>query len=418
MPADYNLKQPANYVQARAELPMLRQKLNEHDYIYLNNAATSLKPETVLRSMDDYYRNYGVSIYRGTDNFAYRADQAFENARSHVAHFINARSNEEIVFTRGTTSAINLVALSYLEGKLNAGDTVIISEMEHHANYLPWQQLCLKKNAKLSLVPLHKDGTWDLEQFRALLNDSVKMVALTGISNLMGAKQDVKSICKLVHACTAAPVLVDAAQWIIHDKPDVQDLDCDFLAFSAHKLYGPTGIGCLYGKKALLAEMPPLETGGEMIDEVAVYTSTFKDAPWRFEAGTMMIAEAIGLDAALSFVEKYDLVAANSYLPELTAYAVSELEKLPDITVYNAANNESGIIAFNVNKVHPHDAASVFAKQGIALRAGNHCAQPALRWLGIRNCLRASLAFFNTKAEIDKFIACAAEAADFLSVFF
>lgn len=413
-----NLKMPANFAQARLQLPMLKQTIKDQPYIYLNNAATALKPEMVLARMDDYYRNYGVSIYRGADDFAYQASEAFEKTRKHVANFLNAEEAEEIVFTRGTTAAINLVALSYLANNLTAGDKVIISPMEHHANYLPWQQLCLRQEAELLLAPLLPDGTWDLSKLETLLDKKVKFVALTGISNLMGSKQPVAAICNLVHQLTPAAVLVDAAQWIVHEQIDVQALDCDFLAFSAHKLYGPTGIGCLYGKQSFLQSMPPLETGGEMIDIVDVYTSTFKDAPWRFEAGTMMVAEAIGLDAALDFVETYGLVKDNAYVRDLTAFAATELAKLDNIVVYNPGNNESGIIAFNVKNVHPHDAASVFAQQAIALRAGNHCAQPALRWLGIANCLRASLAFFNTEVEIHRFLDTAEKAGDFLSVLF
>lgn len=403
---------------AKAEIPMLNKSLNNQPYVYLNNAATSLKPKSVIAAIQDYYSNYGVSIYRGTDEFAHKADMAFEGTRKHVANYLNANKAECIVFTRGTTAAINLVALAYFEKYLSAGDEIIISAMEHHANYLPWQQLCLRKNAKLVLAPLNKAGLIDLTKLENLLNDKVKLVAVAGVSNLMGAKQDIRTISKLVHAKSQARLLVDAAQWILHDRIDVQDLDIDFLAFSAHKLFGPTGLGCLYGKYELLQDMPPLETGGEMIDKVDVYTSTFKDAPWKFEAGTMPIAEVIAFDHALTFVEQYELTLHNDYLGNLTAWAVKELSQIKHIEIYNPTNNESGIIAFNVKGVHPHDAASVFAKAGIGLRAGNHCAQPTLRWLGIENCLRASLAFFNTKEELAKLVDVAKTANDYLSVLF
>lgn len=414
------LKQPelALWQSAKKEIPMLAKTLHGERYVYLNNAATSLKPKVVIDAIQDYYSNYGVSIYRGTDEFAHKADVAFENCRLHVARYLNAPRAENIVFTRGTTASINLVALSYFEKYVQADDEIIVSAMEHHANYLPWQQLCLRKHAKLILAPLNKDGLIDLAGLEKLLNAKVKLVAVAGVSNLMGAKQDIKAISDLVHTKSSALLLVDAAQWILHERIDVQALNIDFLAFSAHKIFGPTGLGCLYGKYELLKAMPPLETGGEMIDKVDVYTSTFKDAPWKFEAGTMPIAEVIAFDKALSFVEKYELTSHNGEIAKLTAFGVSELSKIKHITIYNPNNVQSGIIAFNVNGVHPHDAASVFAKAGIGLRAGNHCAQPTLRWLGIENCLRASLAFFNTQADLAKLVEVAKTANDYLSVFF
>lgn len=403
---------------AKSEIPMLKKSLNGQPYIYLNNAATSLKPNSVITNMQDYYSNYGVSIYRGTDEFAHKADVSFERTRKHVASYLNAEQAENIVFTRGATAAINLVALSYFEKHLQNGDEIIVSAMEHHANYLPWQQLCLRKHAKLTLAPLHKNGQINLEKFADLLNPQVKLVAIAGVSNLLGAKQDIGTISELVHSKSQALLLVDAAQWILHEHIDVQALNIDFLAFSAHKIYGPTGLGCLYGKYELLQAMPPVETGGEMIDKVDIYDSTFKDAPWKFEAGTMPIAEVIAFDAALSFVEQYEITAHNNYIADLTAWAVQELAKIEHIELYNPTNNESGIIAFNVKGVHPHDAASVFAKAGIGLRAGNHCAQPTLHWLGIENCLRASLAFFNTKDELARLVEVAKTANDYLSVLF
>lgn len=412
------LKQPDLFVQAKAEIPMLRQKLHGKSYIYMNNAATALKPQRVIDALSNYYANYGVSIYRGTDEFAHKADVAFEGCRQRIAKYLNAPTAESIVFTRGTTAAINLVARSYGEAVINPGDEIIVSAMEHHANYLPWQQLCLRKNAKLVLAPLDKRGIIDLPALQKLLNDKVKIVAVAGVSNLMGACQDIAAICNLVHKFSPAVVSVDAAQWILHAKIDVQQLDCDFLAFSAHKLYGPTGLGCLYGKYDLLQAMSPLESGGEMVDKVDIYQSTFKDAPWKFEAGTMPIAEVIAFAAALDFVEQYELTSHNDYLTALTAYAVEKLSRLPHIKIYNPQNNASGIIAFNVAGVHPHDAASVFAKAGIGLRAGNHCAQPTLRWLQQENCLRCSLAFFNTVAEVDRLVETAATADDYLSVLF
>lgn len=406
------------WLAAKSEIPMLKKSLNGQPYIYLNNAATSLKPNSVITKMQNYYCNYGVSIYRGTDEFAHKADVSFERTRKHVANYLNAEQAENIVFTRGATAAINLVALSYFEKHLQSGDEIIVSAMEHHANYLPWQQLCLRKHARLVLAPLHPNGLIDLDKLKVMLNPKVKLVAIAGVSNLLGAKQDTAAISKLVHANSQALLLVDAAQWILHEHIDVQALNVDFLAFSAHKLYGPTGLGCLYGKYELLQAMPPVETGGEMIDKVDVYDSTFKDAPWKFEAGTMPIAEVIAFDAALSFVEQYEITAHNNYIADLTAWAVQELGKIEHIELYNPTNNESGIIAFNVKGVHPHDAASVFAKAGIGLRAGNHCAQPTLRWLGIENCLRASLAFFNTKEELAKLVEVAKTANDYLSVLF
>ena len=403
--------------QIRASFPMLSVEEGGHPLIYFNNAATALTPQPVIAAMTDYYEHYGVNIARGVDAVGYEATARFEKVRQQVADFIGAGSADEIVFTRGTTASLNLVATALGEGLVKPGDEIIVSTGEHHANYIPWQQLALRRKARLIIAPTGPDGAVTPATLGELLTDKTKLVALFHTSNVMGATHDIKSLAALAHS-KGAYFVCDGAQGIVHQPVNVRDLDVDFYAFSGHKLFGPTGIGVLYGKKDLLQRMPPVEFGGEMIDSVELYETSFAEPPHRFEAGTMPIAEVIGLGAALDFVDRWGKDRMNRRTQQLTAKLLQGLKEVPGIHIYNEMNSASGIVCFNVEGVHPHDAAGVYDRAGISLRAGQHCSQPAMRSLCVQATLRASLNFYNTEAEIDRFVEVSREAGDFLDVLF
>jgi len=381
----------------RPDFPQLANK----DFTFLDSAASSLKPQIVIDAVNGYYHDLSVNIHRGIYDEAYEATRLFEITREKVAHFINA-SVEEVIFTRGATAAMNMVASSYGMDHLKKDDEIIVSELEHHSSVLPWQRVAQKTGAKLVYVPLDIEGKITTPAFKSVLNSHTKMVALTYVSNVMGYKTPLEEIIPLAHEIGAL-VIVDASQAAPHLKLDVMRLNVDFLAFSGHKMLGPTGVGVLYGKRALLNAMEPTELGGEMNEEVHLQTSVWKDAPYKFEAGTMPIASVIGLAKAIEYLESAGLETIENHVNRLRNYAYQQLKKIEGIVIYNP-NPDTGIIAFNIKGVHPHDAASYFAENKVALRAGHHCAQLIIKWLKIEACLRASFYLYNTYADCDKFI--------------
>ncbi len=382
------------------QFPILSQKVNGHSLVYLDNAATSQKPLQVIESIDFYYRMINSNVHRGVHTLGTRATDAYEGAREKVRNFINANSNEEVIFTRGTTSSINFVAQSYGLANVNEDDEIVITYMEHHSNLIPWQQLAKSKKAILKYIPLQLDGTMTLEDIKATITNKTKIVAMTHVSNVLGTVNPIKEVVKIAHQ-NGAIVVVDGAQSVPHKKVDVGDLDCDFLAFSGHKMCGPTGIGVLYGKKELLEKMEPIEFGGEMIDFVDLYDSTWKELPWRFEAGTPIIAGAIGLGAAIDFLQDVGLEKIEKHENDLFEYAMERVQDIQGFTMYGPKINHSSLISFNLDNIHPHDVSTVLDIEGIAIRAGHHCAQPLNKKLNVSSTARASFYLYNTKNDID-----------------
>ena len=396
-----------NVAKLREDFPVLN---DNPGLAYLDNAASTLKPKCVIDEVDNYYNKMGVNVHRGVYKLSYLATDAYEEARTKVAKFINA-DFEEIVFTRGASSALNLVALSYGMNHLKEGDEVITTELEHHSSCMPWLNVCNKTGATLKYVPLDSEGRITVEAFKSVLTDKTKVVAITYVSNVMGYITPIKEIIELTHS-VGAVVSLDGAQAVPHMDVDVKELDCDFLSFSGHKLCGPTGIGALYGKKELLAVMPPVEFGGDMADDVNPYEMTYKDAPYRFETGTPIIAEAIGLGKACEYIKSIGLENIAEYEYFLKQKAIEGLKNIHNIVIYNETA-ETGIIAFNVKDVHPHDAASVFDNNDVCIRAGHHCAQLIIKWLKTFGTLRASFYFYNTLEDVEKFIESVKEAQEF-----
>jgi cysteine desulfurase / selenocysteine lyase len=391
-----------NTKEIRRLFPILDQKVNGKPLIYLDNAATSQKPLSVIETLDRYYREYNSNVHRGVHTLGTKATDAYEGAREKVRRFINAKSTQEIIFTRGTTTALNMVAASYGRANLQEGDEIVITYMEHHSNLIPWQQAAKRTGATLKYIPLQADGTIDMKDVEATVTENTKIVAVTHVSNVLGTINPIKEIARVAHQ-RGAVLVVDAAQSAPHMKIDVQDLDCDFLAFSGHKMCGPTGIGVLYGKRELLEKMEPVEFGGEMIDFVDLYESTWKELPWKFEGGTPIIAGAIGLGAAIDFLEEIGLDNIAAHEQELAQYALERLSAIDGLTIYGP-KHRGGLVTFNIEGVHPHDVATVLDAEGIAVRAGHHCAQPLMKWLNVTATARASFYLYNTKEEIDQFV--------------
>lgn len=394
-----------NVNEIRSYFPILNQKVNDEVLVYLDNAATSQKPIQVIEALNNYYREYNSNVHRGVHTLGTKATDHYEGARDKVRRFINAKSIQEIIFTRGTTTAINTVAASYGNANLREGDEIVVTYMEHHSNLIPWQQVAKKTGATLKYLSLEEDGTISIETVKETITDKTKIVALTIASNVLGVINPIKEIAKIAHE-NGAVVVVDAAQGAPHMKIDVQELDCDFLGFSGHKMCGPTGIGVLYGKKHLLEKMEPVEFGGEMIDFVDLYDSTWKELPWKFEGGTPIIAGAIGLGAAIDFLNEIGLDEIHAHEQRLVAYALEKMSEIEGIAIYGPkdAKKRTGLVTFNLSDVHPHDVATVLDAQGIAIRAGHHCAQPLMKWLNVSATARASFYLYNTEEEIDKFI--------------
>jgi len=390
-----------NTAQIRQLFPILHQDINGHPLVYLDSAATSQKPISVIEAVKRYYELDNANVHRGVHSLGSRATDAYEGAREKVARFINAKSNEEIIFTRGTTTAINLVASSYARAVCKEGDEIVITAMEHHSNLIPWQQVAKVTGATLKYIPLQPDGAILMEDVEKTITANTKIVAITYVSNVLGVVNPVKEIAEIAHR-HGAKILVDGAQSTPHMKVDMQKLDCDFYAFSGHKMCGPTGIGVLYGKKTLLNNMEPIEFGGEMIDYVDLYNSTWKELPWKFEGGTPIIAGAVGLGAAIDFLEEIGMDAIEQHSKDIATYAMEKLTAIEDLSVYGPLNNRAGLITFNLGDVHPHDLATVLDSEGVAVRAGHHCCQPLMRWLNVSSTARASFYLYNTEEDVDR----------------
>ncbi|KML05084.1 cysteine desulfurase [Rossellomorea marisflavi] len=400
----------------RKHFPILDQEVNGHPLVYLDSAATSQKPISVIEAVSDYYKGYNSNVHRGVHTLGTRATDGYEGAREKVRSFINAATTEEVIFTRGTTTSINTVAASYGRANVEEGDEIVITHMEHHSNIIPWQQLAKEKGAVLKYVPLQEDGTITLEDVRATITSKTKIVAIMMVSNVLGTMNPIKEITKIAHE-NRAVMMVDGAQAAPHMKIDVQDLDCDFFAFSGHKMVGPTGIGVLYGKKKHLEAMEPVEFGGEMIDFVGLYDSTWKELPWKFEGGTPIIAGAIGLGAAIDFLEDIGLSNIEAHEHKLAAYALEKMSAVEGMKIFGPQDpaQRAGLVTFNIDDVHPHDVATVLDSEGIAVRAGHHCAQPLMKWLNVSATARASFYLYNTEEEIDRLVAGLVKTKEFFS---
>ncbi|QYR20429.1 cysteine desulfurase [Paenibacillus sp. sptzw28] len=387
----------------REQFPILHQEINGHPLVYLDSAASSQKPRSVIDAVTRYYELDNANVHRGVHTLGSRATDAYEGAREKVAAFLNAGSPQQIIFTRGTTTALNLVASGYARSVCGEGDEIVITPMEHHSNLIPWQQAAKATGATLKYIPLQPDGTISLEDAEKTITDRTKIVSLTYVSNVLGVINPIKEIGAIAHR-HGAKIVVDGAQSTPHMKVDVQELDCDFYAFSGHKMCAPTGIGALYGKKALLEEMEPIEFGGEMIDHVDLYESTWKELPWKFEGGTPIIAGAVGLGAAIDFLQEIGLDAIERHEHQLSAYAYERLSAIDGLTIYGPAKDRAGLVTFNLGEVHPHDVATVLDTKGIAIRAGHHCCQPLMRWLNASATARASFYLYNTEEDVDRLV--------------
>ena len=405
-----------NVKELRQLFPILDQQVNGKPLVYLDSAATSQKPLPVIEAIDNYYRQYNSNVHRGVHTLGTKATDAYEGAREKVRRFIGAASTEEIIFTRGTTTAINLVAASYGRANVREGDEIVITYMEHHSNIIPWQQVAKQTGATLKYIPLQPDGTIRLEDVEQTVTPNTKIVAIMYVSNVLGTINPVKEIAQIAHK-NGAVVVVDGAQSTPYMKVDVQELDCDFYAFSGHKMCGPTGIGVLYGKKRLLEQMEPVEFGGEMIDFVGLYESTWKELPWKFEGGTPIIAGAIGLGAAIDFLEQVGLDRIAEHEHRLAQYALEQLATIDGLTIYGP-KERAGLVTFNIDGVHPHDVATVLDAEGIAVRAGHHCAQPLMKWLNVTATARASFYLYNTEEEIDALVSALKKTKEYFSYVF
>lgn len=389
----------------KSYFPILDQEINGHPLVYLDSAATSQKPVQVIEAVKNYYEFDNSNVHRGVHTLGNRATEKYEGAREKVQKFINASSTEEIIFLRGTTTAINLIAQSYGRANVEEGDEIVITYMEHHSNIIPWQQLAKERGAILKYVELEEDGTISLEQVRAAVTERTKIVSMVYVSNVLGTMNPVKEVAQIAHE-NGAVMVVDGAQAAPHLKIDVQQLDCDFFAFSGHKMCGPTGIGVLYGKKDLLNNMEPVEFGGEMIDFVGLYDSTWKELPWKFEGGTPIIAGAVGLGAAIDFLNEIGLNNIEKHEHAMAAYAMDKMSDIKGLEIYGPKDPEkrAGIVTFNLNDVHPHDVATVLDMSGIAVRAGHHCAQPLMKWLEVTATARASFYLYNNESDVDRLV--------------
>ncbi|WP_039058237.1 cysteine desulfurase SufS [Enterobacter sp. Bisph1] len=393
---------PVNAV--RADFPVLQREVNGLPLAYLDSAASAQKPNQVIDAEADFFRHGYAAVHRGIHTLSAEATQRMENVRLLAATFLNARSPEELVFVRGTTEGINLVANSWGNTQVHAGDNVIITAMEHHANIVPWQMLCERVGAELRVIPLNQDGTLQLETLPTLLDERTRLLAITHVSNVLGTENPVAEMTRLAHQY-GAKVLLDGAQAVMHHAIDVQALDCDFYVFSGHKLYGPTGIGVLYVKEEILQDMPPWQGGGSMIATVSLTQgTTYAKAPWRFEAGTPNTGGIIGLGAAIDYVSKLGLEAIGEYEQTLMHYALNALAEVPDLTLYGPAQRK-GAIAFNLGKHHAYDVGSFLDNYGIAVRTGHHCAMPLMAFYGVPAMCRASLVMYNTEEEVDRLVA-------------
>ena len=386
----------------REQFPILDQEVNGHPLVYLDSSATAQKPIQVIEAVDSYYKLSNSNVHRGVHTLGSRATDLYEGAREKVKNFINAKSSTEIIFNRGTTTALNIVAQSYGLANVTKGDDIVITPMEHHSNIIPWQQVAKITGATLKYIPLQEDGTVSLDDVRSTVTNHTKIVAIAHVSNVLGTINPVKEIAKIAHE-NGAVIVVDGAQSAPHLDVDVQDLDCDFYAFSGHKMCAPTGIGVLYGKQEHLENMEPVEFGGEMIDFVEKYESTWKELPWKFEGGTPIIAGAIGLGAAIDFLNDIGMNNIHDYEEKLAAYALDRLSDIEGLTIYGP-KKRAALVTFNLDDVHPHDLSTVLDTEGIAIRAGHHCAQVLMKWLGASATARTSMYLYNTEEDIDRLV--------------
>ncbi|MCM1041375.1 MAG: cysteine desulfurase [Bacteroides sp.] len=397
----------------RKEFPLLEQKINGSPLVYLDNAATTQKPRVVTDALLHYYHTLNSNIHRGVHHLSQKATDAFEESRECVRRFMNAARHEEIIFTKGTTEAINLVANGFARALLKEGDRVLVTVADHHSDFVPWQQACLQNGAVFDIMPVQEDGTLDLNLFEQKLALKPKLVAFPHISNVLGLENPVKRMCAMAHAQGTA-VLVDGAQGIAHCPVDVIDLDCDFYCWSAHKMYGSTGIGVLYGKTEWLEKLPPYQFGGEMIEEVDFQQTSFAALPFKFEAGTPPIAEAITLKNAIEFVQGIGFDALRKHETRLTRLAIDGLHHIEGVRIYGKDEGHSGVVSFNIDGAYHYDAGVILDQLGVAVRTGHHCAQPLMKHLGIPGCIRASFAVYNTEEEVEKLLSGVRKAAEML----
>jgi cysteine desulfurase/selenocysteine lyase len=388
----------------RHHFPLLRQRVNGKPLVYFDNAATSQKPQVVIDAIMRYYEEENSNIHRGVHYLSERATQAYEAARVKVQHFLGAAHQREIIFVRGTTEGINLVASSYGRAHVGPGDEVLVSAMEHHSNIVPWQILCQERGAKLVVAPMNDAGELIIEEYERLLSPRTRMVGLTHVSNALGSVNPVKVMIAMAHE-RGIPVLIDGAQAVPHMKVDVRDLDCDFYSFSAHKMFGPTGVGILYGKTTLLDAMPPYQSGGDMIKSVTFEKTIYNDLPHKFEAGTPNIAGGIGLGAAIDYINEVGLDNVAAFERDLLAYATKAVGTVPGLRIIGTAKEKSSVLSFVMDGIHPHDIGTILDDEGIAIRTGHHCAQPVMKRFNVPATARASFAFYNTKEEVDVFVA-------------
>lgn len=389
---------------SRKDFPLLNTQVYGKDLVYFDNAATTQKPVQVLAALDKYYTEYNSNVHRGVHLLSQQATAAYEDARKKIAAFINAAHSDEVIFTKGTTDSINLVASSFGRKFLNAGDSILISAMEHHSNIVPWQMICEERGATLKVIPMDNNGVMRVELLPELLDDTVKLVAFTYVSNSLGTINPVREIIRQAHEKNI-PVLIDAAQAIQHIPLDVQELDVDFIAFSGHKIYGPTGIGVLYGKEKWLNAMPPYQGGGDMIKTVTFEKTIYNELPYKFEAGTPDISGAVGLGAAIDYVSSIGLTAIAEFEHELLTYALGKLSEVEGIRFIGQAAERASVISFLLEGIHPYDLGELLDKQGIAIRTGHHCTEPVMDFFGIPGTCRASFSFYNTKEEVDVLVA-------------
>lgn len=398
----------------RQDFPILSREVNGRQLVYFDNGATAQKPIAVIKSIEEYYSNNNSNIHRGVHHLSQIGTMAYEQVRIRLKEYFNAKFAEEIIFTKGTTDSINLVASTFGRRNLKAGDEILISAMEHHSNIVPWQMLCEETDAKLKVVPINEKGELLMDEFKDLLTERTKLVSIAHVSNALGTVNPVKEIISLAHA-KGAKVLIDGAQAVPHGRIDFQYLECDFYVASAHKMFGPTGVGFLYGKKELLEAMPPYQGGGDMIKTVSFEKTTYNDLPHKFEAGTPNIAGVIAFGAAIDYLEKLDWQAVNEHEAELLAYCQNKLTEIPNMRLIGNAVNKESLVSFVVDGIHPYDMGVILDKLGIAVRTGHHCTQPLMDWYGIPGTVRASFAMYNTIEEIDLFIEAVKRAIKMLS---
>ncbi|MDB2705181.1 cysteine desulfurase [Pseudomonadota bacterium] len=387
----------------RNDFPILHQEVHGQPLVYLDNAASSQKPNLVIDAVSDYYRQDNANVHRGVHRLSQRATDAYEAARGKVRGFVNAKSDKEIIFVRGATEAINLLAQSFVRPMLSAGDEILVSHMEHHANIVPWQMLCEQTGAKLNVIPMTLTGELDLSSFDDLLTKRTKIMAIGHVSNALGTVNPVKEMIEKAHAKNI-PVLVDGAQAVPHMAVDVQDLDCDFYVFSGHKMFAPTGIGAMYGKQALLEDMVPWQGGGDMILSVSFEQTQYNELPYKFEAGTPHISGAIGLGAAIDYMNMIGVDKIAQHEHDLLVAATEKVTALDGVRIIGTAQNKASVLSFMIDGVHPHDVGTIFDQQGVAIRTGHHCAQPVMQFFGIPATARASFAFYNTMEEVDALV--------------